>query len=76
MAHNNGKFSVMALTTLLLVTISVSSGNTKLSVLGTLVCLVHRAPFKSALSESSLGGQGDSAGTVVARAPGQGVPHR
>lgn len=55
MAHNDGKFSVMALTTLLLGTVSVSSGTTKLSVLGSLVRLVHMAQFESALCESSLG---------------------
>lgn len=58
MAHNDGKFSVMALTTLLLGTVSVSSGTTKLSVLGSLVRLVHMAQFESALCESSLGDRG------------------
>lgn len=76
MAHNSGKFSVMAFTTLLLGTASVSSGTTKLSVLGSLVRLVHKAQFKSAHCESNLGGQGYTTGAVAARAPpGQGVPH-
>lgn len=51
---------------------SVSSGTTKLSVLGSLVNLVHVAEFKSARCESSLGGQGDTAGAVAARPPGRG----
>lgn len=70
-AHNSAKFSVMAFTTLLLGTASVSSGTTRLSV-----HLVHEAQFKSAHCESTLGAQGDTAGAVAARAapPGQGVP--
>lgn len=74
MAHNDGKFSVMALATLLLGTVSVSSGTTKLSVLGSLVNLVHVAQFKSAHCESSLGGTGGHCWGCGSQSPWAGYP--